>query len=217
MKIYYLNGNVIKDIKPKIYYFDNNSTTLIYDNDIKQGIMNWILCGNPSNTLHDFGKNAHDKIEQCRHMVSQELGIHPCELYFTSGATESNNICLQGIINYYIRKDSDVSNSKSLAASQHFSSPGDNKRYSVITSSFEHPSVRNIFKYYEKHCNIDVTYINPCKNKNDKDFGCIKATDVEKAIKQTKSKVILISIMHSNNETGAIQNIKKIGYVPENN
>ena len=192
MKIYYLNGNVIKDIKPKIYYFDNNSTTLIYDNDVKKGIMNWISCGNPSNTLHDFGKNAHDKIEQCRHMVSRELGIHPCELYFTSCATESNNICLQGIINHYIRKDY-------------------NKKYSIITSSFEHPSVRNIFKYYEKHCNIEVTYINPCKNKNDKDFGCVKTTDVEKAIKQAKSKVILISIMHANNETGAIQDIKKIG------
>jgi len=194
MKIYYLKGNITKNIKPKIYYFDNNSTTLIYDDDIKKGIMNWISCGNPSNTLHDLGKNAHDKIEQCRHMISQELNIHPCELYFTSCATESNNIALQGIINHYIRKDY-------------------NKKYSVITSSFEHPSVRNIFKYYEKHCNIDVIYIDPCKDKNDRDFGCIKAANIEEAIKQAKSKVILISIMHANNETGAIQDIKEIGSI----
>ena len=194
MNIYYLKGDIPKTNKRKKYYFDNNSTTLVYDKDVLKGITNWISCGNPSNTLHDLGKNANEKILQCRHAVSMNIGVHPCELYFTSCATESNNIVIQGVLNHYIRKN-------------------DGRRYTVITSSFEHPSVRNIFKYYEKHCNISVVYIEPCKDKTNKKYGCVRAQDVGQAIVNAKSKVILISIMHANNETGAIQDVKEIGRI----
>jgi len=194
MKIYYLHGDITNKIKPskKMYYFDNNSTTLIYDKVVKDNIMKWISCGNPSNTLHDYGIVAREKMEQCRHHIAADLNIYPCELYFTSGATESNNIAVQGIFQYYTNKYK-------------------NKKFTAITSSFEHPSVLKIFKHYEKLDNIDVVYINPCNNKKDPQFGCIKTCDVEKEIINAKNKVIVISIMHANNETGAIQNIEKMG------
>ena len=127
INIYYLTGNVAKKklTGEDIYYFDNNSTTLIYDDDVKNGIMEWISCGNPSNTLHDLGVNARNKINQCRHMIARDLQIYPSELYFTSGATESNNVVIHGVIKYYLEK---------------------NKPFTAITSSFEHSSVLNIFK-----------------------------------------------------------------------
>jgi cysteine sulfinate desulfinase/cysteine desulfurase-like protein len=74
-KIYYLSddNSVENDLPEKIYYFDNNSTTLIYDNRVKNQIIKWISCGNPSNTLHDFGMMAHNKIELCHHTVAKDM------------------------------------------------------------------------------------------------------------------------------------------------
>lgn len=197
MKYYYLVGdlNAGAPIMNNIYYFDNNATTLIYDSEIKKAIIDWISCGNPSNTLHDFGLIAHNKIEQCRHSIAKRLCVSSKEVYFTSGATESNNIVVQGTVNYYLEKN-----------------PKD--KFTIITSTFEHPSVVNIFKHYqENEPNIEVLFVEPCKNPDDPEFGCIKASDLEDQIKLAKYKIILVSIMHANNETGAIQNIQEIGTI----
>ncbi len=194
MKFYYLDGDILKDSHhtKNICYFDNNATTLILDKDVKDGIIKWISCGNPSNTLHDFGMMAHNKIEQCRHFIARDLSVLPNEIYFTSGATESNNIVIQGIIHHYMD-----------------TYPTD--KFTAITSSFEHPSVLNVFKHYDENPYLDVIYVDPCADTNDPEYGCVKADDVRKAIDNAKQKVIIISIMHANNETGSIQNIKRIG------
>jgi cysteine desulfurase len=81
----------------------------------------------------------------------------------------------------------------------------------AITSSFEHPSVLKVFKHYDDNQYVKVMYVDPCNNINDSEYGCIKASDINKAIHSTNDKIILISIMHGNNETGAIQDIKGIG------
>jgi cysteine desulfurase len=201
-RIYYLTGgnteSCISNLN-NIYYFDNNSTTLIYDQEVKDEIMKWISCGNPSNILHKFGQMAHNKIELCRHTIARKFKVQPSEIYFTSGATESNNIINQGVMRYYM---------------DNFP----NDKFSVITSSFEHPSVINIFKHFaEEYPNLDVIYVDPSSDPNDGEYGIIKPSDVEKAISDAKHKVILISIMHANNETGAMQDIDEIGKIARRN
>ena len=182
-----------------IYYFDNNSTTLIYDDETKEEMIKWLSCGNPSNTLHKLGRMSHNKIESCRSIVAKKFKVVPEEIYFTSGATESNNIICQGVIKNCLDKNP-------------------KKSFSVITTAFEHSSVINIFKHYENEFKrLEVIYVNPCKDKDDSDYGVIKLKDVEEAIKNAKNKVVLISIMHANNETGAIQNINEIGKVAHKN
>jgi len=71
-KIYYLvsNDKIHNNNISNVYYFDNNSTTLIYDKCVLNNIIEWISCGNPSNILHDFGIMAHNKIEECHHFNS---------------------------------------------------------------------------------------------------------------------------------------------------
>jgi cysteine desulfurase len=152
----------------------------------------------PSNILHKFGQMAHDKINRCREKIAERFNVKDSEIYFTSGATESNNIIIQGIIRHHLEKLP-------------------NNKFSIITSSFEHPSVNNIFKHYEKYPNIETLYVEPCLDKNDPYFGCIKVEDIEKTIGRAKNKIILLSIMHANNETGAIQDIKNIGKLAKNN
>lgn len=175
-----------------IYYFDNNSTTLIEDQTVKDEIVEWLSCGNPSNDLHDMGRMAKDKIEECRHFIAFDFKVSPSEIYFTSGATESNNMVILGIVRHYISRG---------------------ERFTVITSSFEHPSVYNVFKHFEDEPLIDIVYIDPCSDRESQNCGRILPEDVERCIKNAQSRVRLVSIMFANNETGAINDVRSIGKI----
>lgn len=73
----------------------------------------------------------------------------------------------------------------------------------IITSEIEHPSIINPCKYLER-LGYRVTYLpvdNNCR---------LNPEDVKKAI---SDKTILVTIMHSNNETGTIQPIKEIAKI----
>ena len=73
----------------------------------------------------------------------------------------------------------------------------------IISSCIEHPSVTNPLKYLES-LNFKVTYLPVNRH------GIVSPDDLKKYI--TK-KTRLITIMHSNNETGAIQPISEIGKI----
>ena len=120
-----------------IYYFDNNSTTLL-PNKIQNKMQRWMSCGNPSNIHHILGRNASKSIDKSRNEIANILNVNPNELYFTSGATEANNIAINGIIN----------NSKK-------------KKKHIITSAFEHKCILETCKNLEKNNDITVTYIKP--------------------------------------------------------
>lgn len=73
----------------------------------------------------------------------------------------------------------------------------------IITTSMEHHAVLNICKFLEKR-GLEVTYL-PVDNQ-----GLVNPEDVKKAIRK---ETILISIMHANNEIGAIEPIEEIGKI----
>lgn len=52
--------------------------------------------GNPASSTHQWGWKAQEAVEQARREVGQLIGASPREIYFTSGATESNNLAMQG-------------------------------------------------------------------------------------------------------------------------
>lgn len=200
MTIYFLYGKRDKiDInKKKLIYFDNNATTQILDKDVENTIIKWLNCGNPSNTLHSYGLSANKHIDYCRHSIARKLHVNPNEIYFTSGATESNNLFIRGILNYYINLKTEG-------------------KYTIITSSFEHPSVHNIFLHYKNNPIFEIIFVDPCSDINNSFYGCIDPKDIEKVIKSATNKIILMSVMHGNNETGSIQNINMIGELAKKN
>lgn len=158
-------------------YLDNSATTRPREEVIED--MNFMLresYGNPS-SLHRLGFNAEKKVEGSREKISDFLNVSKDEIYFTSGGTESNNIAIQGIINRNRKKGNHI-----------------------VTTEIEHPSVLNIFKYYEEQ-GFYVTYL-----KVDK-YGFI---DLEKLEEIVNSSTILVSIMLVNNEIGTIEPIEKI-------
>lgn len=71
----------------------------------------------------------------------------------------------------------------------------------IITSAIEHPSVFNTVKHLESR-GFEATYV------DSDSAGVVKLEELSKAVRKD---TILISIMHSNNETGVMQPIDDIG------
>lgn len=71
----------------------------------------------------------------------------------------------------------------------------------IISSTVEHSAVIDTLNYLKDRFNFNVTFLKPDR------FGRINASDV---LENITSETFLISLMHSNNETGAISNISEI-------
>ena len=131
-------------------YLDYNATTPI-DSRVLETMID-IYQNNPGNAdsrTHDYGENARAITEKARGQVAKLMNISPSEVFFTSGATESNNIALQGLRDY-----ADKTGKKH-----------------IITSAIEHKAILNTAKYLETQ-GFNVDYIQPDKS------GRISAEDV---------------------------------------
>lgn len=78
----------------------------------------------------------------------------------------------------------------------------------MITSRIEHPSVKNPMKYLEK-MGFEVTYLNVDQ------YGIV---DLEQLEQEIREDTILVSVMHVNNEIGAVQPLEAIaGIIKDKN
>lgn len=77
------------------YYFDNAATTRPYPEAVQAGMPfltnRW---GNPSSS-YSFGHDAKYAMQKARYEIAKTLGAEPDEIFFTSGATESNNTVIE--------------------------------------------------------------------------------------------------------------------------
>lgn len=76
-------------------------------------------------------------------------------------------------------------------------------RKHVITTSIEHPAVLESCRQLERE-GVEVTYLPVSRS------GTISASDVRSSI---RPETVLVSIMHANNETGAVQPIREVADV----
>jgi len=91
--------------------------------------------GNAASNEHAFGWSANEAVNIAREKISNSINCSPNEIYFTSGATESNNLAILGSINLQ----------------------GDDSH--IISLKTEHKSVIDIFNYASKN-NINTTLLN---------------------------------------------------------
>ena len=138
----------------KKIYLDHAATTPL-DKKVLDKMMPYFSqkFGNPS-SIHQFGQEALEAVNKARQQVADFLGCSSPEIVFTSGATESNNMTIKGII-----KASNIRNPH------------------IITSSIEHHCVLNSCKEAEKE-GVEISYL-----KVDK-YGIINLEDLKNAIKE---------------------------------
>ncbi len=173
----------------KRIYLDNAATTPV-DSAVLKEMMPYFSkkFGNPF-SVHGFGQEAKVAIDNAREQVADFLGASPEEIFFTSGATESNNWTVNGIL---AKVKANMAEKPGSAFVPH-----------LITSAFEHHCVLNSSLASEK-AGVKLSLIKP------KADGVVDAQDVAKAI---TDQTVLISIMYVNNEVGTIQPIKEIGEI----
>ena len=81
-------------------YLDYNATTPL-DSRVFAAMEPWFFApSNAGSRTHGFGQSARDAVDHARHQVANVIGAAPEEIFFTSGATESNNIVLFGIAKF---------------------------------------------------------------------------------------------------------------------
>lgn len=79
-------------------YLDNQSTTPT-DPKVVEAMMPYFseMFGNPHSDAHTYGWQTHEAVDRSRKQVARLLNADKNEIIFTSGATESVNLALQGI------------------------------------------------------------------------------------------------------------------------
>ncbi|MDD5341270.1 MAG: cysteine desulfurase family protein [Patescibacteria group bacterium] len=167
-------------------YLDHNATTPVDPIVLKKMLPYYKDVFGNASSQHSFGQEAMKGVDWAREEVAKLFGCKFKEVIFSSGATESNNLILRGL----------------LMAFRYAKKENWNKKFHIITSAIEHPAVLEPCRELEKEGLAELTVIGVDK------MGLVEVDEVVKAIKEN---TILVSIMYVNNEIGTIQPIKEIG------
>lgn len=146
-------------------YLDYQSTTPIDPRVIEK--MTDVMkndFGNPHSRSHEYGWRAEEITEIARENVADLIGANKKEIFFTSGATESNNIAIKGVAKFYAPK-----------------------KNHIITLATEHKCVINSARDLEQE-GFDVTFLKVQKN------GLVDLEELKKAITDKTSIISVMAV-----------------------
>ena len=136
--------------------------------------------GNPHSSEHAIGWRVADEIERARGLLSRLLGVRANELLFTSGATESNNTAIKGVLS--LRREREGRNG-------------------IITLASEHKCVLRACRYAARFLGAELQIL-PIERD-----GLLDLSRLESAL---SSSTALVSVMAANNEIGVLQPLESI-------
>ena len=136
----------------------------------------------PASTTHIYGWQAAQHVAQARQQVADLLHCSPSEIIWTSGATESNNLAIQGV--FFKQTD----------------------RNHLITSPTQHKSVLDTCKFLRDHHGARLTLLKPKPN------GLIDLAELEAAIGPDTCLVSLMHVNNEIGVVQDLQAIGEIAH-----
>ena len=148
-------------------YFDYAATTPV-DPRVAQKMSECLMTegnfGNPASRSHKFGWEAEEAVEVARRQVADLVNCDPREIVWTSGATESDNLAIKGVAQFYKKKGKHL-----------------------ITSKIEHKAVLDTCRHLERD-GFEVTYLEPGED------GLVRADHVQQAIREDTILVSIMHV-----------------------
>ncbi|SNR82186.1 IscS subfamily cysteine desulfurase [Pseudomonas segetis] len=148
-------------------YLDYSATTPV-DPRVAQKMVECLTAegnfGNPASRSHFFGWKAEEAVENARRQVAELVGADPREIVWTSGATESDNLAIKGVADFYKSKGKHL-----------------------VTSKIEHKAVLDTMRQLERE-GFEVTYIEPGED------GLITPSMVEAALREDTVLVSIMHV-----------------------
>ncbi len=130
-------------------YLDHNATTPVHP-EIIEKLPEWAKAwGNPS-SIHQASREPKTILRETRKAFADLISVHPLELVFTAGGSESNNMAIKGVFRR-LQKEG---------------------RTHYLVSSIEHPSLMKTFEYLSQ-LGAQVDYI-PVNKKGELDLEFYK-------------------------------------------
>ena len=139
-------------------YLDYQATTPI-DPRVLEAMMPYFThqFGNPHSRSHSYGWEAEEGVEKARGQVAKLIGADEKEVIFTSGATESNNLAIRGVAEFY--KD---------------------RKNHIVTTVTEHKCVLDTCRHLEQQ-GFEVTYL-PVQKNGLIDLEALRAAVTDKTV-----------------------------------
>ena len=145
-------------------YMDNQATTPV-DPRVIEAMVPFLgeIYGNAASRNHAFGWAAEEAVDRGRSQIADLVGARPKEIIFTSGATESDNLAIKGVAEFYADKGNHI-----------------------ITAVTEHKAVLDTCQALERENIAEVTYL-PVDQ-----YGRVDVDDVKKAIRDNTILISLM-------------------------
>lgn len=160
-------------------YFDTAASMPICPEALYALIETSMLVGN-SNADNKTGLLLRSREEEARQVIADALNVPSDSIVFTSGATESNNIIIQGVVRAYVRQTG--------------------RRAHIVSSEIEHPSVLSVIQ----HLDVDYTLVRAGKD------GKIQAQDIADALRENTVLVSIHALHHEIGVVQDIHSIYRI-------
>ena len=162
-------------------YLDHAATTPMVEDALIAMTAQLARLGNPS-SLHTHGRATRKTLEDAREVIAIEVGCLPSEVIFTASGTEANNTALKGL--YWQGRD--------------------NGRHIVVITAIEHHAIIDPAHWLQEHESAEIITIPVNTN------GVIDLDFLSHLIATRGNEIAVISVMHSNNETGVLQPIRRV-------
>lgn len=169
--------------KPPLY-LDNNATTPL-DPRVLEAMMPVLKehFGNPASATHAYGWHAAELVKIAREQVAALINARPDEIVFTSGATESMNLAILGIVRAIHSKDSA-------------------RKIKILSSAIEHRATLDPIRMLAESGQIEASVLGVNQD------GTL---ETKQLFAECDASTALVSLMLGNNEIGSVFPIAEIG------